>query len=115
MGLKRKSGGVGIGVDSSVGEGRTVVAGVSGSGLCAWPLGSGVVTGAEVGVSPAGATVLGLLGVADVSRLGGIRVAWPDVVAGVSVGDQGAVAQAKTNNPPRRRNKKKDRDTDRFI
>ena len=50
-------------------------------------LGVGIGSGAEVGVSPAGATVLGLLGVADVSRLGGIRVAWPDVVAGVSVED----------------------------
>ena len=52
---------------------------------------------------------------ADVSRLGGIRVAWPDVVAGVSAGDEGFVAQAKTNNPPRRRNETKDRDSDRFI
>ena len=69
-------------MDPSVGEGRTVVAGVSGSGLCAWPLGSGVASGAEVGVA-----VPEYLGVADVSRLGGIRVAWPDVVAGVSVED----------------------------
>ena len=97
-------------MDPSVGEGRTVVSGVSESGLCAWPLGSGVAAGAEVGVA-----IPEYLGVADVPRLGGIRVAWPDVVAGVPVGDQGAVAQAKTNNPLSRRNNTKVRDTNRFI
>ena len=80
-------------MDPSVGEGRTVVAGVSGSGLCAWPLGSGVASGAEVGVA-----VPEYLGVADVSRLGGIRVAWPGVVVRVSIGDKSVVAHAKTNN-----------------
>ena len=74
-------------MDPSVGEGRTVVSGVSGSGLCAWPLGSGVASGAEVGVASAGVAVLGFLGVADVSRLGGMRVAWPDVIIEVSVED----------------------------
>lgn len=115
MGVKRKSGGVGVGVDSSVGEGRTAVAGVSASGLCAWSLGSGVASGAEVGVHLAGATVFGLLGVSDVSRLGGIWGAWPGVILGFSVGDDGVVSQAKTDKPPRRVSKTNVRDANRFI
>ena len=63
----------------------------------------------------AGVAVLGLLGVANVSRFGGIRVTWPDVVAGFSAVDDGVASQAKTNKPPRRVSKTKVRDTNRFI
>jgi len=54
MGVKRKSGGVGIGVDSSVGASPTVVAGVSASGPRWWSTGPGVPAGAKEAANPDG-------------------------------------------------------------
>ena len=74
------------------------MAGVSASGLCAWSLGSGVASGAEVGVAFAGARVLGLLGVADVARLGGIRIARPTTIR-YDIGDGDAEQQTTIDFP----------------